>query len=487
MYHYPVAHRQPTHQIAERLSATANLGFVPLPDPVIPLLASYVAAPHGGRIMDPCAGEGVALGMLAAALGLPASSRYANELHDGRAAACRAHAAHVVSCDALKSLQGARRMVQLAYLNPPFGHDGAEEGGGRLEPKFFRRLIEDATLLQEDGIAIYVTPQDILARPEAVTHLARCFDDITLVRLPDDLRQYREAIMLGVYRARFRSGAEARAEAQQLQAQLSGDLPVITFQSAPRYTLPMPVKLRKLLWQDASRGTPTMSQQDVIQHGCAWRSKKYRQAARVERTQLRPMFPLHKPQAALRIAAGAINGMTVAIGGVPQTIKGSTKIETLETVEEIHDGDKTITETHRIERRVPHIVTMDETGSIRRFVGDKGLAALMHNDGTADALLHAVEESAPPIYQLDMEPEVQALLAGLKPASGRHLPGYAPGLLPMQQHLVAALYRRLTTPDAGWHGATPTAAIAAAEMGVGKTTCGIALAEVMRCLAPTNT
>ena len=82
--------------------------------------------------------------------------------------------------------------------------------------------------------------------------------------------------------------------------------------------------------------------------------------------------------------------------------------------------------------------------------------------------------------------DVADIVDTLIPVSGRALPGYEPGLLAMQKHAVAAAHRALTTPDAGWDGAIPKATILAAEMGTGKTSMGIAVAEVLRQLAPTN-
>jgi hypothetical protein len=484
---YPTTHRAAGRRIAERLSAVADLGFWPIPEAVTPLIASFIApAPSGTRVFDPCAGEGLALSMLGDLLGIPRSQRYANELHDTRAAACTAHASHVCTCDALKALQSVRNMFQLGYLNPPFGNDGAEEGGGRLEPKFFRRFLEEYPLVQPGGVAIYVTPQDIFARPEVAKHLARCFDDITLVAHPPEHRQFREATMLGVVRALPRSYTETTREVQRLMTLLAGELPIITAQPEPRYRLPEPLRVRKLVWRDASRGTPALAQSDVIRSGGAWRSKSYLAAAAPDRRQLQPAFPLHTPQAVLRIAAGAINGMTVTIDGAPMTIKGSTRVETLESSESFTDNGKDVTETRRIERRVPHIVAVDDAGSVVAYQGDRGLQELMNQTGTADGLLAAVEQSAPPRYRMDLAPDVAGVLAALRPVSGRHLPGYAPGLLPMQQHAVAAAHRALTTPDPGWGGAVPSATIIAAEMGTGKTSMGIALAEVLRVLAPTN-
>jgi hypothetical protein len=39
-----------------RLASAAKGDYYPLPESVTPLIASHVTSPHGGRILDPCAG-----------------------------------------------------------------------------------------------------------------------------------------------------------------------------------------------------------------------------------------------------------------------------------------------------------------------------------------------------------------------------------------------------------------------------------------------
>ena len=109
----------------------------------------------------------------------------------------------------------------------------------------------------------------------------------------------------------------------------------------------------------------------------------------------------------------------------------------------------------------------------------------MEAPGAAEVLLGAVKRKAPPLYQLDMTPDVSAVLTAIKPASGRALPGYKPGLLAMQKHVVAAAHRALTTYNSS-HGRVPNSVIINAEMGCGKSSAALALAELLRQLAPTN-
>lgn len=96
-----------------RLANIAKAGYFPLPDPVTKLVQTYLAAPHGGRILDPCAGEGEALVAFAEELGL---DPYGVELHEGRAAAVRLALTRLLESRSGASEHGTR-ILHDSYLN----------------------------------------------------------------------------------------------------------------------------------------------------------------------------------------------------------------------------------------------------------------------------------------------------------------------------------------------------------------------------------
>ena len=65
-----------------RLASQEKGGFYPTPPTITELIRSQISAPHGGRVLDPCAGEGIALVTLAEMLRLEA---YGVELNQPRA------------------------------------------------------------------------------------------------------------------------------------------------------------------------------------------------------------------------------------------------------------------------------------------------------------------------------------------------------------------------------------------------------------------
>lgn len=467
-----------------RLANQANLGYVPLPEAAAAMIATYIKlpdqAPQQVRVFDPCVGEGRALEIICDGLCIPKAQRYGCELHDARAVAARERIGHVVACDALKALQGSPEGFLIGYANPPFDNDGAEEGGGRLEVKFLQRIVEAGGWVQRGGLMIIVTPQDILARPAFVSHLAKVYDDLRAYALPEDIRHFREAVVFGIVRPRWRLGDERRAQERRVQALLDGDLPILSYQLNPIYELPAPIERKKpVTWKDATLGTTAMAQREVTTHGGAWAGKSYQAAtAGMRRARLNPRFPLHPGQRVFRIAAGEINGRTISIGGVPHVIKGSTIDEVIEWTEERNTDTSHISETRKVVRKVPVIVAIaqDGSGTIRQFAGSEGIAKLLADPDVSRALSDAVTEAAPPTYQLDMEAWLARMLAGITPKKA--LPGYKPGVLPMQQHVIAAAVHALTSDDPAW-GRTPSSVVVAAEMGCGKTVMGMLIAHAM--------
>ncbi|KPL87548.1 DUF6094 domain-containing protein [Herpetosiphon geysericola] len=460
-----------------RLANTANHGFQALDPAAVALLATYVTAanPAACRIADPCAGEGAAAWQLARAWGIPADQLYLNELHTERAAACRGMTSNTTSCDTVRWLRANHHGLQLVYLNPPFGTQAA--GDERSELQFFRRVIEEGNWLQPGGIAILVTPQDVFAKPAVTQHLARHYDNLTIMALPAALRRWREAIVIGVRRARARSGQALSDLITTLTTQLAQPLPELTMQAAPRYTIPVATN-STIVWEDATIGTPDQATTDVVVTGGATNTRAYRSAIDALRiAHLRPLGPLSATAAAARIATGEINGATIIINGRPQIIKGSTSEDQTVWVETKEEGDTTTLITHHVTRQVPVVMTVDVAdGSVCRYEGDAGLQKLLADPATAEALLAAITAVAPPIYAYDMDDQTAATLAMLKRKDGRTLPGYENGLLPMQKHVVAGITRYLTTPDPRTR-TLPKGTLLNAEMGSGKSTMGIAIAH----------
>ncbi len=185
-----------------RTESKIKLGFYPTPPPVIKAIAPYLKAKNRDatfRVLDPCAGDGKALSLLASEM----TARHERER--GRYADCtistwaiepQAHLArqamdlvdHLLQCSffttTLSSGDAADHGWQLAYVNPPYDEDNETGGNGtrrtRLEVSFLQRVTER---LCAEGILVFVIPQPILRR--AARHLASYYDNLVCYRFPD--------------------------------------------------------------------------------------------------------------------------------------------------------------------------------------------------------------------------------------------------------------------------------------------------------------
>lgn len=460
-------------QAAPRLIGQPHQLVQALTDAVAPLIseaeylpdderAAFFAGPNI-RIADTCAGEGVLLGILGDALGVPLTNRYANEFHDERHKKCHDVAGNVTFCDTLKHLRAAIAMFQFVWSNPPFDNEAQVEGGGRLEIKFFQRIVEEGHWIQPGGYHAMMAPLDVMRRRAAVNHLARWYDidfnhDLQAITVIDPAWQpfggpvaddRFAAVIIGRVRGQARVGAEHLKEAQRINAILTGDLPVLREREIPVYTIPAALPIKKLEWRNAAKGTPTMAMHDVATTGGAYTSAKYlHDRASMRRVTLPPLFPLHPMQALHRVADGQINGATVQLGFEEAVIKGST-INELTKWTETKESDTSRVETqHCVVRRVPLVVTVSRRnpdanqpgGKIRRFFGDEGMRSLTSIPGVTDVLLNAVADSAPPMFDPNnADPQVMAVLGRIKSASGRALPGQPVGLMMMQKLVVAGI------------------------------------------------
>jgi hypothetical protein len=457
-----------------RLANAANLGYVPLNTAAAAAIPTYIGLPYHlseaqrsrVRIFDPCVGEGAALDALASGLHIPKDQRYACELHEGRAEQARAIAGHVLCGDTLKSLVAAERAYLVCYANPPFDHDGQEEGGGRLEEKFFERVVRDGRYVQVGGLVIWVTPQDILARRTFCEALAASLDDITAYALPDDARHFREVVLFGVVRRRERRGEERAEAVLRLLSLFAGDLPTLAPQAQPRYVLPLPED-RKPVWKLAATGSGREALSDIAITGGAWASSAYRALTEAAAPVMRPVMPMKRAYVAFAISRGHIDGITIPIHGEPHLIKGGTMEQVLTQTEERRAEGALSTIERTIRQEVACITSVSLTsGAVRQFVGAEGLTALMADSEAAKAITDAAVAAMPPFYAFDMEPWLATYLASITPPAA--LPGYPRCIIPMQQQLIASGIRGLNAFDPAWRRVRASH-VYSATMGTGKT------------------
>ena len=175
-------------------------GYFPTDEPTLERALTALAPSSGPTcILDPCAGEGVAIAEAAHALGREQVKAFAVEYDAERATHARGLVDRCLHGDLMDSLI-SRQSFGLLWLNPPYGDltrgvDGnvgyQGQGRARLEKLFYQRSLP---LLQYDGVLVLIIPAYVLDA-EFVGWLTRHFADLRIYRVVDV--QFKQVVIFG--------------------------------------------------------------------------------------------------------------------------------------------------------------------------------------------------------------------------------------------------------------------------------------------------
>ncbi len=449
-----------------RLASTAKAGFFPTPERVTQRIARFVVpSPSGGRLLDPCCGRGVAAQHLADAWRLDA---YGIEIDAERALEASSRLQHVLHLDYV-SARAPHHSFQAILCNPPY--DFAEGESRRTEYQFLR---DTTKWLQPGGLLVYIIPQ-YRVDARMAGFLTTAYESIRTYRFPDpEFEPFRQAVVFAIAK---QEPTRNEASAVQLLQQCRGSLPILPeFPSnGDQYHLPVLAEGNPSASSGQRfffRGTeidPPQALAEALAAG-AWRTPEWTEwlQPRPELATFRPLMPLKKGHLAMLIAAGMLQNLRLDSpdGREHLLVKGRTY-----KVQEAVDSD----DEHEVvtrDRFVTEIVALDlETGASSRVAEPAALAAFVEK--WREALAAQVMRNFAPLYSFDLDGEgsrVQETLARL--SKHRHLPGrQVTGLFPAQKHVAVALWKQLRRSRS---------AICIGEPGVGKTTIGSAVSELMR-------
>ena len=452
-----------------RLANMEKAGYFPLPPTITECIQRIMTAPHGGRILDPCAGKGTALITLAEKLGL---APFGVELHEGRANAAREavnqlmaqHGADTFATrilhDSYLNLMTSRGGYNLLYLNPPYEHDDED---GRLE---YQWLVRTRPWLQQGGVLVWVVPQHLLRLRKATRYILSWYDQVQIFRFPDaEYGRFKQIVLFGVHRPK---AVTPDGEVVERWAQMALDkmaLPPLTAVSGPMYSLPSLVVKESQFKFRSHFVDPADALTEAQQQGAStkpvWREHLDPDGSHVP---LRPLTPLKIGHMNSVIAAGHLNNQVLLDGDERLLIKGrSYKVTRAEEFEEpLPDGRTRVTHLET-ENVVTDITTVSTDGQVTSYQGCE-LEQFLQKWITH--LTGIVALDYPPVYQFDMNGYGNLLnsLSKQRPIPGMH--GKS-GLLPAQKHAAAAALTRLESEDD---------AIVVGECGAGKTTIGAAIA-----------
>ena len=450
-----------------RLGSTAKAGFFPTPERVTEWIARCVSPSHvGGKLLDPCCGEGLAAQFVSSAWNLEA---YGIEIDAERALEASERLHRVLHLD-YASVRTPHYSFQVLFLNPPY--DYAEGEGKRTEYQFLR---DTTKWLQPGGLLVYIVPQ-YRVDARMAGFLATAYESLRAYRFPDpEYARFRQAVIFGIAKKEScRDDVTSLALLQQCRNGLPG-LPE-ELSAEEHYSLPVASDDTKFYF----RGTeinPNEALAEAITAG-AWNSTEWH-AWLTPKTGLaafHPLMPLKKGHLAMLIAAGLMQNLRLKSaeqstakpkGGQQQLL---VKGRTYKVQEQVASDDED--EEVLRDRFVTEIVALDlNSGEHERIAEPSALAQFVEK--WRDALTNKVMETFVPLYRFDLEAESQRVLATLNRLSKhRHVPGRKEtGLFPAQKHVAVALWKRLRNA---------TSAICVGEPGIGKTTIAAAVSELMR-------
>ncbi|MCC6976438.1 MAG: hypothetical protein IT322_20715 [Anaerolineae bacterium] len=408
-----------------RLSSIEKGGFYELPPVHLPALASLFApSPHGGKLLDPCAGEGHALQHLAEAWAL---SAYANELDNDRAATCQRlfGSAQTVHGD-LYQLRASTGAFSAVWCNPPYTWDST----GSDKRRELSMLKHAWKWLQPDGFMLWCVYAHHVT-PDAASYLVSRAAQVDIWRLPGlHLGEYAQVVV--VAQAGKTHGDPANRTLVLVEQARSGVLPELTVQDSPRYEFPTPLKRKSFLFAPKVI-TPEVALQAVrdagahLAHGFAALLEPPREAEEV-----RPVVRPRGRQLALILAAGMFNGLVLATdkgrSAVRSTVESTEALVEAEGDPDAHD-EETAREVYQTRPRVT-ITLLSEAGDITDLSGDSALVDFIK--AYKPILMGYLDEHFKPLYGFDYTP--------LKPTLSDAKNGK---LFPTQKHVIAACHTAL--------------------------------------------
>ncbi|MDL1894881.1 hypothetical protein FBQ82_01275 [Anaerolineae bacterium CFX7] len=438
-----------------RLASIAKAGYYPTPDRVTEWVTRYVHPSNGagGKLLDPCCGEGIAAATMAAACELES---YGVELDLERANAASLHLDHVVADD-IDMVKIAREAFELLWLNPPY--DVVQ--GKRLEHKFLTHCTQ---FLAPNGLLIYIVPLYAI-NAKIAGYLARWYHTLRAYRFPDpEFAHYKQIVVFGIKRETACDDAQEHEQALLNSCQRGLPLLAETPNEKEIYPLPPPRAIPEFYFY-AKNLSPEELMAAVKQNGvcntAAWRENF---DAATELDSFRPLMPLKEGHLISLIAAGHVQNIRLERNGERILVKGRTYKDQVENEDEESERvtDRFVTELMILDLEQGEFTRIDDTSKLAAF-GEKWNVIL----------LQRVLDSFPPIYNMDYEtsltPAQVQLLNSLSPH--RRLPRRnVCGLFEAQKHVAAALYFYLQREKC---------AALVGEMSVGKTSIGTALAALM--------
>lgn len=327
-----------------RLAGAQRCGYYPAPPRAVAAALMHLdTARKPFSILDPCAGEGLALEQIANMTG---GVPHGIELDSGRGAELKKRfdnalaPASAFGCKVVGSFD-------LLWLNPPYD-DEIGGGGGRVE----RTWLDHWTAwLRPGGVLCFVVPDHVVGRygPTKDCLLER-YEDVTVMPFPADVRRFREVVVFGYRRAK---SAEADWDARYDELKSTPHDRAYIVPSGPG---PRTFEKHELTEEEVGRALAASKLQRLLEPP-------------KEMPLPRPPLPLAKGHIAMLLASGHLDGIVRPDGEEPHVVRGTaTKKQYLkEQAEDEHEDGSTTTKSVYAEKIVLKVRAVDKAGNLKTF------------------------------------------------------------------------------------------------------------------------
>jgi len=307
----------------------AKDGYFPTDSDTIERILSMLSPCTQGemRIIDPCAGEGIALAECKQHLDEVRTEAFAVEFDQARAYQAKQLLDRCIHGDFQDTIITPRNFG-LLWLNPPYGDlvtDKAQtsgnddtQGRARLEKLFYQQAVKQ---LQFGGILVLIIPYptlDVAFR----RWLAAGFDRLQVFLAPE--QQFKQAVLIGV-RKRNDTASPAYRSGLAILEQFAqrDDKPVLPaeWQEAP-YRVPAAQSGEVRF--NSTRLDPRQLLEEIARFPCLW-GQWSMHLGQTNAEKRRPLMALSDWHLALVLAAGQVSGVVHSNDGTrTYVVKGDT-------------------------------------------------------------------------------------------------------------------------------------------------------------------
>lgn len=343
-------------------------GYFPTDSETTARILSALAACKNGplRLLDPCAGEGIALAECKHHLGTERTQAFGVEYDHERAWHAKALLDRCIHGDVQDCNLGLRQF-SLLWLNPPYGDLVSDKGstgdqmGGkgrkRLEKLFYNLAVPT---LQFDGVLVFIIPRNVLDK-ELVTWITSHFRDVSVFKAPE--QRFKQIVLFGIRRRTKEAAQDTFGTRERLLSIVAGETEPETLPEVwPDLPYVVPAAVGGEVKFNYVKLDAGQLADEIRRHRCLWDQfdlKFRRRDLENARRPLRKMTDWHLAQA---LVAGQVSGLVRSRDGRQLLVKGGTHKEKVKEVlkETNPEGDVTST-TIFTDRFVPTIRAIDFT------------------------------------------------------------------------------------------------------------------------------